>query len=87
MKKNVNGVDVDLTPDEILVEQKKETDWIAEKQKEVTEKYKFNRLAEYPSVQDQLLLLWDAMDKGEIPQAKSFYEAIKTINDKYPAPV
>jgi hypothetical protein len=41
----------------------------------------------YPSIQDQLLLIWASMDSGEIPQSKGFYNAIKAVNDKYPATV
>lgn len=85
MKKIINGVEVDLRPDEVLVEQKKEADWIAHVAKDRAVQYKFNREVEYPSVQDQLLHLWDSMDKGEIPVSKAFYEAIKAVNDKYPA--
>ncbi len=40
----------------------------------------------YPSVQDQLLSIWNSMDSGEIPKSKAFYNSIKTINDKYPKP-
>jgi hypothetical protein len=51
-----------------------------------TEKYDcvYLRMAEYPGVSQQLDMLWHAMDTGEIPVAKEFYNAIKAVKDKYP---
>ena len=43
------------------------------------------RAAEYPSIQNQLLMLWSSMDAGEIPKSAAFYTAIQAINQKYPA--
>jgi hypothetical protein len=44
------------------------------------------RGAEYPQLYMQLDALWHAMDSGEIPKAKKFYDDIKKIKDKYPKP-
>jgi hypothetical protein len=38
----------------------------------------------YPSVRDQLDMLWHAMDSGQIPKAQKFYNALKAVKDKYP---
>ena len=42
------------------------------------------RKAEYPSVQEQLDMLWHAMDQGQFPKAEPFYSSIKRIKDRYP---
>lgn len=44
------------------------------------------RGAEYPQLHQQLDALWHAMDAGEIPKAKQFYNDIKKVKDKYPKP-
>ena len=45
-----------------------------------------NREKEYPSIQDQLDMLWHSIDQN--PELKSkyfdFYEAIKAVKVKYP---
>jgi hypothetical protein len=41
---------------------------------------------EYPSVEDQLDMLWQAMDKGQFPRAEPFYSTLKKVKDKYPKP-
>jgi hypothetical protein len=46
--------------------------------------YQTQRAPEYPDVKDQLDMLWHGMDSGEFPKVNSFYEAIKSIKDKYP---
>jgi hypothetical protein len=44
------------------------------------------RQAEYPKVEDQMDMLWHAMDDGVIPKVEPFYSQIKAIKDKYPKP-
>ena len=50
------------------------------------DQYKFNREAEYPSIQEQLDMLWHSIDQN--PALKSqyfhFYEAIKAVKVKNP---
>jgi len=46
--------------------------------------YKTQRAAAYDSVQDQLDLLWHAMDDGDLPKHIEFYNRIKAVKDKYP---
>ena len=38
----------------------------------------------YPSVTDQLDMLWHSMDAGEVPKAEPFYSSIKAVKDTYP---
>jgi len=47
-----------------------------------TNAYKTAR--EYPSITDQLDMLWHAMDNNEIPRANTFYTAIQTVKNAHP---
>lgn len=42
------------------------------------------RLAEYPSITDQLDMLWHAMNQNNIPRAEPFYSRILEIKQRYP---
>jgi len=53
-------------------------------QEHIQKKYSRDRQTEYPNIGEQLGMLWDAMDSGEIPKATKFYNAIKSVKDKYP---
>ena len=46
--------------------------------------YQRLRKPEYPRIEDQLDMLWHAMEDGTLPKVQSFYDAIQTIKDKYP---
>lgn len=46
--------------------------------------YKRNRINRYPSIADQLDMLWHAMDNGVLPKVNDFYETIKQIKNEYP---
>ena len=45
------------------------------------------RRTNYPSVADQLDMLWHAMDRNEIPCAEPFYSSIKAVKEKFKKPV
>lgn len=38
----------------------------------------------YPPVGEQLDMLWHAMNRGEIPKAQGWFDAIKSIKDEVP---
>ena len=44
--------------------------------------YQTNR--KYPSIADQLDMLWHAMNNNEIPRANTFYTAIQTVKNAHP---
>lgn len=46
--------------------------------------YEEARQLNYPSITEQLDMLWHAMDTGQIPKAEPFYTRIKTVKDSYP---
>tara|TARA_A100000172_G_scaffold77416_1_gene61782 strand:- start:366 stop:641 length:276 start_codon:yes stop_codon:yes gene_type:complete len=86
-KKYVNGVLMDLTPEEeIQLENDKKNH--TSKDEIIVEQppYKEQRRNAYPEIEDQLDMLWHSIDQD--PQLKSkyfdFYEAIKAVKVKYP---
>jgi hypothetical protein len=46
--------------------------------------YKTERALEYPSIGEQLDMMWHAMDEDETKRIEPFYSSIKEIKDKYP---
>lgn len=51
---------------------------------EVVLSYSDARANEYPSVAQQLDMLWHAIDQGTLDKTSSFYTAIADIKSKYP---
>ena len=53
---------------------------------EPVQEYKNDRMMAYPSVGDQLDMLWHAIDADETlkVQFADFYNAIKAVKDAYP---
>lgn len=49
--------------------------------------YAMNRASEYPSVTDQLDMLWHAMDQGLLPKIEPMYSSILAVKQKHPKPV
>ena len=62
------------------------TAWDAIEANTIAMEYKENRVAEYPSIGDQLDLLYKDMlaDKGD--KTGAWFTAVKTVKDKYPKP-
>ena len=46
--------------------------------------YKYQRVAKYPSIGDQLDMLWHAIDNGTLNKTSDFYTAIKAVKDAHP---
>jgi len=51
------------------------------------EKYRYDRLNEYPNLADQLDMLWHAIDSGSLDKDSEFYTTIKSVKDNNPKPV
>lgn len=50
-----------------------------------TRTYSEKRAVEYPSIGDQLDLIWHSIDNGEsLDKNSDFYKALKEVKDKYP---
>lgn len=48
--------------------------------------YAERRRRSYPTVESQLGMLWDAMDRGDIPKADDWYYMIQSIKEQHPKP-
>jgi hypothetical protein len=48
--------------------------------------YQRIRAIQYPSIANQLDMLWHAMNTGALPKVDSFYDAIKAVKDANPKP-
>ena len=46
--------------------------------------YQRKRVGEYPSIGNQLDMLWHAIDNGTLNKTSDFYTAIKAVKDAYP---
>ena len=91
MYKQVDGVRVKMTAEEIAEQETLQTQWLEEQSKNnetITEQapYIFQRRNDYPEIGDQLDMLWHSIDQN--PKLKSeyfeFYEAIKAVKVKHP---
>ena len=79
MKKQVNGIIVDMTADEISARQSEEAQALEEKAEYDAEEWKRNRQAEYPSIDDCIHALLDGGDTLTELQAKR-----TATKNKYP---
>jgi hypothetical protein len=80
----VNGKLVPLTPEE---EAQIKAEWEQNAIKAAANEYKAKRIAEYPTVQEQLEMLWKEMDTNPaFPRATEFYNTIKAVRDRHPKP-
>ena len=82
MKKSVNGVIVDMTPEEIEARKAEEDHYekVTKVEKEKV-RYKFERATNYPAIGDQLDALYHA---GVFP--KEMADKIKAVKDANPKP-
>jgi len=83
LTKIVNGEVIYLTDEEEIAVK---AEWSKNELENEKNEYKIKRQSHYPSIGDQLDMLWHSMDSGEIPKSLAFYNAIKTVKDKYPKP-
>jgi hypothetical protein len=44
----------------------------------------YQRLRKYPSLGDQLDMLWHSIDSGTLNKTSDFYTAIKAVKDAHP---
>lgn len=57
--------------------------WVNE---DPTPQYAYDRQARYPTLGDQMDMLWHAMDDGLIPKIEPLYSEIKAVKERYPKP-
>jgi len=46
--------------------------------------YRFHRQGKYPQPEEQLDMLWHAIDSGTLDKTCDFYTTLKAIKDNYP---
>ena len=78
----VNGVIVDMTPEEIAQRQEEENQWQIYKQEWDSKQYARNRADEYPPITDYL----DGVVKGDQEQIDDYIAACQAVKTKYPKP-
>jgi hypothetical protein len=86
-KKYVNGVLMDLTPEEEIQLENDKKNYISKKETIVEQAPYINqRKNAYPEIGDQLDMLWHSIDQdAELKQKYfDFYQAIKSVKVKYP---
>ncbi len=44
------------------------------------------RAEAYPTLTEQLDMLWHAMNEGSMPKAEPFFSSIQAVKDQYPKP-
>lgn len=50
----------------------------------VAEEYRIHRQGRYPKLEEQLDMLWHAIDSGTLDKTCDFYTTLKAIKDNYP---
>jgi hypothetical protein len=46
--------------------------------------YARKRAVEYPALNEQLDMLWHAIDEGKLNKYSDFYKTLKSVKEKYP---
>ena len=81
MKKTVNGVIMDMTSEEIEARKAEEVEYEKVKIEKDKVRYKFERHNSYPSVEDQLdMLYWDK--KNDTKKWEEVIDKVKADNPK-----
>jgi hypothetical protein len=83
MKKMVNGVIVDMTPEEIAQRQEEESQWQIYKQEWDSKQYARDRAAEYPSLADFADAYYWAQN-GDDTKMTAYIEKCAAVKEKYP---
>ena len=78
--KTSDGVKVQFTPEEEKARDAEEAQWKKQQEEYLKVKYKDDRLAEYPSIQELVVALYDEEDKASIIERR------KAVKAKYPKP-
>ena len=48
--------------------------------------YQYKRRPEYPNLEEQLDLLWHAIDAGKLDKTSDFYKKLKAVKENNPKP-
>jgi hypothetical protein len=83
MKKMVNGVIVDMTPEEIAEKEQQEREWAIYKAEYDAKAYQRSRAAEYPSLADFADAYYWAQN-GDDTKMTAYIEKCAEVKTKYP---
>ena len=87
---NPKGILVDLTEAELSQKVIDDEKRVIRKTEFNAKRYQRDKASEYPSIGDQLDMLWHAVDTGDWTAAKvkttEFYTALKAVKDANPKP-
>ena len=87
---NPKGILVDLTEAELSQKVIDDEKSVIRKTEFNAKRYQRDKASEYPSIGDQLDMLWHAVDTGDWTAAKvkttEFYTALKAVKDANPKP-
>lgn len=84
LHKLVNGTRIEMSPEE---EAAIKAEWAANEAKQKARAWLDGRIKDYPSISDQLDMLWHELDVyGTIEKAGPWYKAIEAVKNKYPKP-
>jgi muconolactone delta-isomerase len=86
MKKMVNGVEVDLTPEEIEEFKAREAEHAAKLIEDAKIEYRLKRKSEYPPIEDVVVALLEAYQEGRPEMLKNIMAKRMDIKKKYPKP-
>tara|TARA_R100001086_G_C11812555_1_gene251941 strand:+ start:133 stop:402 length:270 start_codon:yes stop_codon:yes gene_type:complete len=86
MKKMVNGVEVDLTPEEIEEFKAREAEHAAKLIEAAKVEYQVKRKAEYPPIEDIVVALLEAYQEGRPEMLKNIMSKRIEVKKKYPKP-
>ena len=81
------GERIQLTPEE---EASTRAEWAKNEEEQIEVQYQYDRAKAYPKVEDQLDMIFKAIDGDlfkDTSKLSEFYTCIKTIKEKYPKPL
>ena len=81
MKKIVNGIEIELTPEESSAIK---AEWKRSDKERARKSWLYGRASEYPSISDQLDMIFHAIEDGVPLNESEFFAEIKRIKEKYP---
>ena len=84
--KIVDGVEVKLTDDELSKIETAEAEWDAHLAEEAKTQYQRDRQAEYPSIDELIVALWEGVVEERMASVTALEGLRQAVKTKYPKP-
>ena len=84
--KIVDGVEVKLTADELSKIETAEAEWDAHLAEEAKTQYQRDRQAEYPSIDELIVALWEGVVEERMASVTALEGLRQAVKTKYPKP-